>query len=88
MTKIINWSRVLGVSLLVAGLVGLAITSGRAAPSDVEVELDEAEVFIEWNSTDHRFRHPVLLGRRRVEENDGQGNENGKEVLDVRRTGT
>jgi hypothetical protein len=40
---------------LVAGLLSLTITSGSAAPADAAVELDEAEVFIEWNSTDTDF---------------------------------
>jgi hypothetical protein len=63
--------------------VGLALGSGRAASAAEAVELDDAEVFIEWNSTDTDFGIHFFW--------DGEPwksmtvrNERGKVVLDVR----
>ena len=66
--------------ILVAGLAELALTSTRAAGD--EIDLADAKVFIEWNSTAndfgiHFFWDGVAWKSMTVT------NESGKQVLDV-----
>ena len=77
--------QILGVVGAVAVAAGLTLGSGAdAAPKKKEeVELDEADVFIEWNSTDTDYGIQFFW--------DSEGftrmsiaNENGKRVLDVK----
>jgi hypothetical protein len=67
-------------------LAGLALGGAAAAAAAQEIELDEAEVFIEWNSTDTDFGIQFFW--------DGEDwssmrvqNESGKAVLSVKASG-